>query len=183
MAATVECGDYWKKKMRHLFNRIDVGGQGRIKKGDMLGVAESFIEVDQLQKEEADKLRALFDSGVWDHFFEAKSGEADGACTDNIMISNIVEQGKNSFLQVASYLFGRYFDAVDKDKDARIRLPEYIRYFYIIGVAEKYAEPAFHALDSDKDGVITREEFIKAGSDFIGLEKQSLPGDYMFGPF
>jgi len=98
------------------------------------------------------------------------------------MIANIEKQGKNNFLEVATFLFGRYFDAVDKDGDGRIGPAEYARYFYIIGVAHKFSEQAFHAVDTDKDGVMTREEFVKAGSDFIGLEEQCIPSDSMFGP-
>jgi len=185
MAGGKQYGNYWKKKMGLLFERIDIGGLGRFKKSDLLGVAERYIEVAQLNEDDAEKLRSLFDTGVWDHFFQPSSGGDENSCytTADIMIANIEEQGKSSFLDVANYLFGRYVDAVDQDKDNRICLAEYTKYFYIIGVNQKYAQKAFNALDTDKNGFITRDEFVKAGSDFIGLENPCYPSDKMFGSF
>jgi len=185
LAGGKECGDYWKKKMGLLFERIDIGGQRRFKKSDLMGVAERYIEVAQLGKADAEKLRALFDTGVWDHFFQPSyAGDSDSCYTTaDVMIANIEEQAKSSFLDVANYLFGRYVDAVDQDKDNRICFAEYKKYFYIIGVNQKYAEQAFKALDTGKNGFITRDEFVKAGSDFIGLENPCYPSDKMFGSF
>jgi hypothetical protein len=69
------------------------------------------------------------------------------------------------------------FDALDLDKDRHISLDEFKVYFQIIApdISEDEMKHSFNVIDSNKNGEISREEFIAAAFDFIhGFEETEI---------
>ena len=75
-----------------------------------------------------------------------------------------------------------FFDIVDMNGDGAISTEEFKVYFKCMGIDEEYAKPSFDAIDTDKSGLISRDEFIAAGSEFFNGVDQSHGAALFFGP-
>jgi len=164
--------------MRTAFQRISKSGT--MSKDHLGQIAERFIEVSKLPGPFATALRDYYNSDIWSTFFDSTGGTA--VCNEDRWTDNIKKMGKKESLNTTHFVHDKYFEAVDDDKDGFIKLPEFKRYFYILGIKEEFAKAAFDALDLRKDGRVSRGEFITAGNDFFYSETVGLPSDLFFGP-
>jgi len=80
------------------------------------------------------------------------------------------------------YTTSEFFDVVDTNGNGVILLQEFTVYFKCMGIDEEHAKASFDAIDTDKDGFITRDEFVAAGSEFFNGVAPSHPGTMFLGP-
>ena len=73
------------------------------------------------------------------------------------------------------------FDIIDTDADGIISYNEWVVYFESIGIDVKHARPCFDALNTNKDGKLTRSEFLDATVNFVRSTDESHPSRFLFG--
>ena len=77
--------------------------------------------------------------------------------------------------------FNSYFDAMDFNNNGQISKEEYGILFDCVGIGRDRLDVAFEALDADRDGLISRSEFVAAGLEYCyGLDETSKT-QFMFG--
>ncbi|KAL5515502.1 hypothetical protein EMCRGX_G000676 [Ephydatia muelleri] len=77
--------------------------------------------------------------------------------------------------------FNSYFDAMDFNNNGQISKEEYGILFDCVGIGRDRLDVAFEALDTDRDGLISRSEFVAAGLEYCyGLDETSKT-QFMFG--
>ena len=74
------------------------------------------------------------------------------------------------------------FDIIDSNNDGVISVHEYTVFFQIYNIDPKYVAEAFQAIDTDKNGVISRDEFVAAYQECASGTDESHPSQHMFGP-
>lgn len=78
-------------------------------------------------------------------------------------------------------LFSAYFDAIDANQNNEISHKELAVFFKSIGSDPADAQACFDLFDTDKDGVLSRSEFLKAGLQFVGSTDENFPSEKLFG--
>ena len=77
--------------------------------------------------------------------------------------------------------FGAMFDVIDTNHDGFIQQEEYEYHFRISGLDTTLAKESFDAIDTNKNCVLSREEFIFAAVEFH-RSREDTPAKYFFGP-
>ena len=78
-------------------------------------------------------------------------------------------------------LFNAYFDAIDLDQDGEISYQELEIFFLSVGSDPADAKECFDLFDTDKDGTLSRSEYVAVGLQFIGSTDDKFPSHKLFG--
>jgi len=173
-----EYGAHWERKLRTAFKRLDSDGNGFLTKKDVDQIAENVIRTGNFTGSEAEEIRNSY-LEIWEKYVKPIGGGEAATC--ETYLEKLKSHGKSALVLAMTQQLGVFFDAVDTNKDDLIQLQEFIIYFDAFGIKEEIAKEAFKGLDTNHDGVLSREEFITAGKDWITLEEPSLPSDLFFG--
>ena len=81
-----------------------------------------------------------------------------------VMLSMSADERKGMLFSVHETLF----DVTDLNKDGHISLDEFKVHFHILGIniSDSEVVHSFNTIDTDKNGKISREEFLAAADDF-----------------
>jgi len=175
-----EFGEHWERKLRTCFKRFDSDGDGLLTLRDAHRIADNIIKAGQLTGPIADDIRNAF-LEVWNKYVTPTNGGevGTGSCED--FLENLKKHEKSDLEAIGKRQMTIFFEAVDTKKDGLIQLQEYINFFNFVGIDEEFAKEAFKELDTNHDGVLSREEFVTAGTNFLLLEEPSFPADLFFG--
>lgn len=173
--------DFWLRKMRTYFCRIDFDKDGAITRKDFEGMADRFIKSGKLKSEhEGDLMTTL--CSVWDLFLSPFGG-GESLNQDKFIESMgklVHDPTLKKTLQGPLPLF---FHAVDANDDHLISGDEFTQFFEILGLDAGLAPATFAAIDTNGDGDISLEEFVQAGVEFFTEEKdESKPSKLFWGP-
>ena len=78
-------------------------------------------------------------------------------------------------------LYQAYFDAIDADQDDAISHKELAVFFQSIGTDPKDAQVCFDLFDTDKDGILSRSEFVHMGLEFAFGTDESSQSHKLYG--
>jgi Ca2+-binding EF-hand superfamily protein len=172
--------DFWVRKMKTYFQRIDFDKDGAITQKDFEGMAERFVSAEKLDKTRGEDLRKKL-LQVWEKYLhDAKDGQA---INESTFIDTLKKQVSEPSLRDA--LAGPlplFFSAVDANADGMIQSEEFELFFQIIGLDPKMAPATFKAIDTNNDGSLSLDEFVTAGVDFFTSEDENSPNKLFWGP-
>ena len=166
------------KKMRIRMMKLDVNKDGFISREDYELMVTRLYEYRKLDADKAEQTRNAFmyladmlglKPGVRIPLEEA----AQNANKEYLDLATSADKG-SSLLQKSHNLI---FDVLDINKDGRISLDEFKVYFHIMAPSVDEADiiHSFNIIDGDRNGEITRKEFINAAIDFFhGFEETSI---------
>jgi len=171
-----QLGPFWIRKMKTQFCRIDADGDGIITLNDFDVIADRWIEIGQLKGEKANDLKESYRQ-VYKEYYNAE------CCPTNFDQSlqyrkEQTEANKDTHI----YTYPRLFSIIDTDKDGIIGEKEFSVFYKAYGISEEIAKESFRHLDTDQDGKMSRDEFLKASSNFYSLETEGDPSQYLWGP-
>ena len=175
--------ELWIMKMKTAFMYHDLDGDGYLTEKDMaIWTQELAIMFPGEEKEVMEERQRR----IWQKIIACGKTEKSGhGVTENMFIESmfLMLTGQNSEASARERLQG-IFDLMDLNKDGKLSKTEHRRWFE----AMKCVDPngaivAFSAMDEDHDGVITREEYVKAGMEFFfNLADETKPSKHFFGP-
>ena len=178
---TVEQKAYHLRKMRTRFTRFDVNKDGHITLDDFRIIANRVVEYGKLPKDRADIVHATY----------TELAEAYG-CKPGTKIA--LEEGSKKLHEGLIALpddqwnpifrnsTGKFFDALDINGDGVISVNEFVAYFKAVGLSEEESKKSFSIIDKDKNGEISREEFLAAANDFYRGTEETPLSEALFGP-
>lgn len=172
--------DFWVRKMKTYFQRIDFDKDGAITQKDFEGMAERFVACEKLDavrgKELKDKLIQ-----VWEKYLHFDS--QGKALNQDAFIATIKKQvNEPSLRDTLAGPLPLFFSAVDANADGNIQQDEFELFFEIIGLDKSMAPASFKAIDTNNDGQLSLEEFVAAGVDFFTSEDENCPTKFFWGP-
>lgn len=109
--------------------------------------------------------------------------------TEGTMIASLYNQrckiGKNVKHSLFHDLAYDTFTVLDGNGDNLLDKYEYARLFYNLHMDDykTVSKRSFCALDTDRDGYLTRSDYIFAFRDYFFSDDPSCPGTLLFGPF
>lgn len=172
--------DFWLRKMRTYFQRIDFDKDGAITRKDFEQMADRVIATGELKPEQQEDLKKTL-TAVWDNFLGV-GGEA-GLSPDAFiaqMSKCVHDPALKTTLEGPLPLF---FHAVDTNNDGLISMDEFTHFYGVLGMDSAHAPDTFKAIDDNNDGDISLEEFMHNGTEFFFEEKdESKPSKIFWGP-
>jgi len=91
--------------------------------------------------------------------------------------------GKAEFRKMIANFYSIFFDSVDFDGKGVIGLREFTIYFtHIMGLDPLMAVDTFAAIDTNRDGKLTRAEYLASADDFFTGEDVNSPNRLFWGP-
>ena len=195
MASDLTKNEFWVKKMTTRFHALDLNKDGVLTKADFDIFTERTIQIGKLSEAQAErnwKLHNEILSAYGDEnlkltlagFIEATAKYAEGtvnfySCRHSQLTHCFC------FCHVGDYqaiVGNKFFDVIDTDGDGIISYNEWAVYFECIGVDVKHARPCFDALDTNKDGKLSRSEFVDALVNFSRSTDESHHSRFAYGP-
>jgi len=172
--------DFWVKKMKTYFTRIDFDKDGSITQKDFEGMAKRFIESEKLDAKKGEDLKNKLIQ-VWEKYLKGVAGEK--SLTQPLFIEAMKKQVKDPSLKgTLAGPLPLFFHAVDANSDGQIQSEEFALFFQILGLDPKMAPASFQAIDTNSDGQLSLEEFVTAGTDFFTSEDEKSPSKLFWGP-
>jgi Ca2+-binding EF-hand superfamily protein len=170
--------DFWKRKMKTYFTRIDFDHDGSITQKDFEGMAARFAEKKNLAPNVAADLKNKL-LEIWEKYLkQVASGQS---LTLDVFIAALQKQNKDDLKKTVAGPLPLFFAAVDGNNDGLIQIDEFELFFAIIGLDAKLADTSFKAIDSNNDGQISKDEFIDAGTEFFVGEDAKSPSALFWG--
>lgn len=173
-----ELGPFWERKISNWVNRIDLDKDGVISLKEFEWLSDRYLNVSKCSEEEANELRTGLRQ-IWKVYFEEPS--KNQPITAKVYSEALRKFGKPQLVMVVTNFFPRFFDIVDTDADGKIGLEEYRQFLDIFGMDPGDAEVAFGHLDTDKDGILSREEFLAASLECFCGDDETSPYQYFAG--
>lgn len=172
--------DFWVRKMKTYFQRIDFDKDGAITQKDFEGMAERFVKFEKLDEAKGADLKGKL-LQVWEKYL--KDDNKGQALNQEAFIATLKKQVSDPSLRTT--LAGPlplFFSAVDANSDGNIQEDEFRLFFEILGLDGNLAPDTFKAIDTNNDGQLSLEEFVQAGVDFFTSEDEKCPTRLFWGP-
>ena len=139
-----------------------------IKRYNELGMPEEY------KQELSDAMYGMCDSlGLTDN---TKS------LTYDEMVQSWIENVENAG-DFATDVHDNMFRIIDTNRDGSISLKEWEIHCMALSIPVEHAKPSFKAMDTDGDGVISRDEFMAYWYEFSHTSEDKLHSSILYGPF
>ena len=178
MSLTDKQKTFLLRKMKTRFERMDIDKNGYLSIEDYQELARRFIEYGKLSGEDEQRIhKAMQDVCTMIGMKEGVKIMREEYMTG---VFEMFQDEKK--IKGLKEILSQMFNVVDGNGDGVISPQEFRLYFKIMGIDESSAQISFDVIDTDSDGMITRDEFVVAGMDFfISVDETSL-GTLFFGP-
>ncbi|KAG2485067.1 hypothetical protein HYH03_016164 [Edaphochlamys debaryana] len=162
--AAAKPGSSYRRKMKLHFDRIDVDGNGTVEWDDIEQIIMAYVIIRQLRPG-TPEFEALYEGHrfVFANFWSPNK-DLTGQCTYDDMIRNMILANnaglwKNMDEFVEKTPVKMTFALVDADGDGTISPREFMEFWQAHKLKQEECRPVFEELDTDKSGIITREEY------------------------
>lgn len=183
----VELTEWQVKKFVSLFDLFDIDGDQVVDETELDGAMER-LQVDTGWPENSRVLshvtarwkvflRALFSDSP--HLTEQKWLDILGRYLENDRQKRSENsEHRGSFEEVAQLLFL----LLDRNRDSKIDLQEFLIFFYAMGRNDSQAEESFEKLDTNEDGFLEKSEMEDMTLEYFHGAEPGSHGDWLFGP-
>jgi Ca2+-binding EF-hand superfamily protein len=169
-----------RRKITGVFRAMDVDGDGLLQREDFAALAARWTEVRDLKPDDPDhaKLTGIM-MGWWETLLAASDLNRDNKVTiDEVLV---VVDRLPDMLDAVEGTASAIFDAVDENADNTISAGEYRQLIETWNGRSTDTDTIFHRLDLDRDGRLSREEFIDLWVEFWAGDDPIAPGTWVFG--
>jgi len=174
-----ECGDEtYKRRCATYFALIDADHDGFLTENDYNVLADRYIKLGKINEVTGKQIRRKL-VGIFEIFFAVPA--KDGPITSDRFADAVLDRGQEQIILTASQFFGYYFDLIDVNGDGEVSRKEFEVFAKCFQLSEEAADISFNAYDSDQDGKISYDEFVKTGTGFF-QGKAGERFDVVFGP-
>ena len=182
MSFTEQQKAYHLRKMRTRMARMDINKDGYISREDYELMGKKLAEYSGMKGEQVESTCKEFlkVADVLKLHPGVKVPLQQAAEQANVAIFAMTPEERKTSLRASHDLL---FDVIDSNKDGHISVKELKVYFQVIApdMSQKEIVHSFNTIDTDKNGEISREEFMAAAEDFLhGVEETEL-SEVFFG--
>jgi Ca2+-binding EF-hand superfamily protein len=177
--------DVLSKKHRKMFRVYDADGNGFIEKVDFTIIFERVAAVMGLLPgaAEYEPLRKQF-LFVWENIRSLADANGDDKVSEEewLRYSHRMSQSPVLYERDAGALSELMFNLFDADKDGRLTLDDFRRFFRAFRIDEALAAGTWDKLGQKAPGFLTRAEGLVYAKQFYGSNDAADCGNYLLGP-
>lgn len=178
--------DLQTKKLTRYFRVYDIDDDGRIDSADFERVVENVrvLKGDGDRSSAHRSLRQAY-MGRWEALRTSADGDSDGGVDLDEWLAYwqlALEDDARYEAEVVA-ITDRLFTVFDLDEDDSIGPDEFADFYGVFGLAGDLARAVFETLDTDGDGVISREELLALSGQFYRGSDADAAGNMLFGPY
>ena len=167
--------EFWQRKIRTLAHVRDTNRDGVITAADYELVIQRYKEMgaskDHILKLETIYAKILQSSGLEDK---------TKALTYEQFVASYVRVGEE--VRDPEAVFMTHFEIVDSDGNGEISFKEWQEHYAAVGINTKYARGSFDAMDTNKDGIVSKEEYVPYAKEFFTSAEDKLNSSILCGP-
>lgn len=171
-----ENSEFWMRKIRTSFYAYDTTKEGVVSIDSIILLAKRFGEK---CPERADEVMKIM-TNIWTVAADGNRGarlDMQG-WIDTRLVYSVRPDAKQRFRTYSD----SKFNVIDLDLSNFISKKEFRDYFECMGIDTKHAAASFDALNTNGDGIISREEFLDAAVEWaFGLD-ETHPSQLFYGP-
>ncbi|MYR41634.1 EF-hand domain-containing protein [Streptomyces sp. SID5910] len=168
-------------KLDQLFTATDTDGDGYVDWSDHQRIVDRYVSGYKIDKSDR-RAKALLISYQmqWTELLRHADG-VNRLSREQYHLATRAASVDTSRFNMVEGVPHAIFDLMDTDEDNVIGKSEFKQYLEVWNVTDPSAMDAFAALDLDGDGVISRQEFIRAAREFFYSPDLEAPGSLFFG--
>ena len=171
--------DFWKKKFLRCLETLDVNKDGFISREDFETIVKRYKELgapdSHIEKLKTNNEFLYAGWGISDPSVKLTFEEAIEVYT------NFLESAKNREKHIE--VFALMFEQVDMDGNGWISFDEWENHYKAFVLHLDAAKASFEAMDANKDGKISKEEFVKYHTEYFFTAEDKLKSSILYGPF
>lgn len=173
--------EFHKAKLKVHHRVLDADQSGFVEEKDFEIFAENFAKIRgyTVGSPQHSDLLSKFRT-VWENYWAPADADGDGKVSADEFcqaLDSAISSGNTS-----DELMPALFDLVDQNEDGTISLDEHKMFFIALGIDAEQSLVVFAKLDTDRDGFLSKEEFLQAGRDFFFADEKDAPGNWFWGP-
>jgi Ca2+-binding EF-hand superfamily protein len=173
------CGAFWERKISSWFARNDTDHDGVITEKGFEHMVDRYRVIGGASPEKEAQIQSVL-KGIWTTYFEAES--LVQPITAKVYCDSLRKLGRERLVGVVKSFFSLYFDIIDTNEDDLIQKEEFEVFFKVFGMDPSTAAESFLSIDTDGDGVLSRDEFVAASVDFCTTNDESSKFNNFCGP-
>ena len=175
MAADLASNEFWKKKITTELRVNDLNKDGFISRADLDLTYQHYKDLGASDQHLA-KIKDYFD----------EISELIGVADPNTKLT--YEEVADNMAKAAGKfdefvkLFEVYFKIIDSNENGKISYKEWEDYYRVLNIDTVHARASFDAMDTNSDGVVSREEFLAYNKEFYFSAEDKLKSSILYGP-
>lgn len=181
--------DLQKRKLMKLFCMYDAKNLGVLKFADFEALAQRLAELRGWKPDTAAFEQALTQYVLlqWNRMRALIQEKLNHLHTNHISLDewlayyDIVLSDK-AYEKELMLLPEAIFNVVDVDESGNLDKEEWANLFRVYNIPVIYVEETFNRIDTDGDGVLSKNEVVAMLQDFLYSNDPNNPGNFMFGP-
>jgi Ca2+-binding EF-hand superfamily protein len=180
-----------KQKLMHMFELLDVDGNGVLEYEDFRMVVDTMAEERGWERSHRRYLALVAaNRRLWKMISRDMDVDGDGAITlmewlafhIRAFLTDPANQGFDPRFSAALKATSGFFcDMLDSDGDGKVSLEDYILFCGAYNVSEAQARMSFGLFDRDDSGDITQQEVEEMVKEFYLSDDPKAPGNLFFG--
>ncbi len=174
--------DAIKRKLEQLFNATDANNDGYVEWADYQRIVDRYLTAFTIDKDErkGQTLQVTYQM-YWLELLR-HANRSQRLTRDEYIAANRAASVDTSRFNMVEGLPHAIVDIMDNDDDNEINKEEFAQFLQASGITAPHAMDTFTALDTDGDGRISRQEYVRSVREFFhsGTDLKA-PGSLYFG--
>ena len=173
-----------RKKFMKFFNALDTDNSGAIDHADYKALAKRIYEAQGITSDDprAAELHSLYDQ-LFSTLSTTAGVDSEGRIAGEAWLAarDKTVSDADSYNRGIGAIGNQIFKIMDTDKSGQISLKEFSDFASAHGVKAEEAAEIFKEADQDRDGVLSKSEFLARHEEFNRSEDPNAPGNNLFG--